>query len=65
MKLSYSTAWFAYFMSCAPFLVKQKRASASLHKFINWYCPLMRWVGAKEESSRRIVLSCFNVFYSS
>lgn len=31
MKLSYSAAWFAYFMSCAPFLVKQKTAPASVN----------------------------------
>ena len=31
MQLSYSAAWFAYFVSWAPFLVKPERAPASLN----------------------------------
>lgn len=62
MKLSYSAAWFAYFMSCAPFRVQQKREPPPLwiHKSVLSIGEVGR---SKEESSRRILLSCFNVFF--
>lgn len=60
MKLSYFTAWFAYLTLCAPFPGKQK--NPCLFEYINWYCSFVTWVGAKEESSGRILLFCFNVF---
>lgn len=61
MQLSYSAAWFCVLrVMCA--LSSEAEESPCLSEFINWHCPWVRWVGAKEESSRRILLSCFHVF---
>lgn len=55
MKLSYSTAWFAHFMSSAPFLGKHERAPASrIHK-------LVLLVGEMGRSKRRIIQKNFTL----
>lgn len=59
MKLSYSTAWFAYLVSWAPFPGSRGEPPPLwIHKLVLSIGEMGR---SKKESSRRILLSCFNV----
>lgn len=58
MKLSHSTAWFAYLTFSAPPSLGSRRESL-LSEYINWYCPLVSKADAKNHLED---VFCFSVF---